>query len=454
MKTRWCKASTIAVPILLGAAAAGATGSPGGAGVERVSYDPETRSVTIMVTAEQTPVWNDFELTGPHRVVLDVEAASSFPGNSFEAPVGDGLVERVRAAQNHPDPPLTRVVVDLSSGATGYAVSVSGEAPDYLITLSLHPPEEVRLAEDRAGEIELVYTGEIEVGPEAGGVTTTPAGEELVIAASPTAVREAPSAAARRVSEALAGERIRLAAELEGWSLVILAEQDELAGWVRSDELAPVGSVERDEGGVRAVPNPRTPPSGLPQTPQRGKAPLRAEASEGSAIIAHLGAGTDFRAWRRHDDWYFIVLGDGRAGWVQERYIALGGVEDGGEPWRQSIVATAETYLGTPYVWGGTSESGFDCSGLVWRVFKQNGIEVPRTAGPQYREGRKLSRDELQPGDLVFFSTYSAGPNHVGIYAGDGRFIQAESSQAGVRYSELDGEYWRDHIYGFTRWTP
>ena len=117
-------------------------------------------------------------------------------------------------------------------------------------------------------------------------------------------------------------------------------------------------------------------------------------------------------------------------------------------------MANAESYLGSPYVWGGTTRSGFDCSGLVWRVFQQTGIEVPRTVGPQYEEGRKISRAELLPGDLVFFSTYSSGPSHVGIYAGDDRFIQAESSSAGVRYSNLDGLYWRDHIYGYARFSP
>lgn len=426
-----------------------------GAVVEDVAYDPAARALAISVTADEAPAWNDFELSGPSRVVLDLSADSSFPGNAFSAAVGDGLVERIRAARHQPDPPVTRIVVDLAAGTTGYAVSLEGAAPDYTVRLSLYPPDEVRLAEEEAAGIEAAYSGELTVGAGDAEVPPSRESEKLVIATSPTAVREAPSEAARRVSEALAGEGVRQTAELGDWRLVILTEQDDLAGWVRADDLAPAGSVERDEGGVRAVPNPRTPPAGTPQTPQGGRAPLRSAAREGAAIIAHLGPGTDFRAWRRRDDWYFIVLGDGRAGWIHHRYASLGDAEEGpASPWRQAIVSTAEGYLGTPYVWGGTTAAGFDCSGLVWRVFKQNGIEVPRTAGPQYREGRKLDRDELLPGDLVFFHTYSSGPNHVGIYAGDGRFIQAESSSAGVRYSELDGDYWRDHIYGYTRWTP
>jgi cell wall-associated NlpC family hydrolase len=380
-------------------------------------------------------------------VVLDIEDAT-FPANKFEAPVGDGLVARLRAAQNSVDPAVTRVVVDLEAGVSGYTVGVTGSAPSWTVNLTAIPAGEVVAVETEARLIE-----EATLEPHVLPGEEPPPKEALVIAVSPTPVLESPAEGARRVSEGLAGERVEAVAELGGWRLVILTEQDDLAGWVPSSSLVAEGEVERDDGSVRAVPNPRTPPPGTPQTPQPDRAPLRTEDSEGSAIVAHLSADTPFRAYRRREGWYFVRLEDGRAGWVAARYVELE-TAGPGEAWRQAVVSTAEGYLGTPYVWGGTSRSGFDCSGLVWRVFKQNGIEVPRTAGPQYREGRRVTRDELLPGDLVFFSTYSAGPSHVGIYAGDDRFIQAESSPEGVRYSDLDGVYWRDHIYGYARWTP
>jgi|GEM_PF-3291323 len=436
--------------------------------VDVVAYDPADRVVEVHLDGEAEPSYSDFELTDPNRIVLDVSDAL-FPGGKFEAPVGDGLVKNLRAAQNSIDPPLTRIVVDLESGVAGYTIAVTGSAGDWTLKLILLPPGEVISAEEAGGAVEVELTGEEIVGTAVSGnlevsgsgdtpperVYTVETG--LVFAASPTTVYEAPSADSRRISEGLAGERVEVAAELGSWRLVILSEQSDLAGWVEFSRLTTEGSVETDDGAVRAVANPRTPPAGTPQTPQSGRAPLRTEASDGSAIIAHLSGGEDFRAWRRRDDFYFVQLDDGRAGWLAKRFVELEGSSSTptpGAPWRQSIIATAETYLGVPYVWGGTSRSGFDCSGLVWRVFKQNGMEIPRTAGPQYREGEKLTRGELLPGDLVFFSTYTSGPSHVGIYAGDGRFIQAESSDHGVRYSELDGAYWRDNIYGFTRWTP
>ncbi len=87
-----------------------------------------------------------------------------------------------------------------------------------------------------------------------------------------------------------------------------------------------------------------------------------------------------------------------------------------------SIVSVAEQYMGVPYVWGGTSPSGFDCSGFTQYVFRQCGYSINRTADAQYSNGSYVSYDSLQAGDLVFFAnTYSAsGITHVGIYIGGG----------------------------------
>ena len=105
------------------------------------------------------------------------------------------------------------------------------------------------------------------------------------------------------------------------------------------------------------------------------------------------------------------------------------------------IVANSMNYIGVPYVFGGTGPSGFDCSGYVRYVFASAGIYLPRTADAQYEVGMPVSRGELIPGDLVFFSTYDYGASHVGIYLGDGAFINASSSR-GVAIDNLDGGYW------------
>lgn len=117
----------------------------------------------------------------------------------------------------------------------------------------------------------------------------------------------------------------------------------------------------------------------------------------------------------------------------------------------QKIIATAKQYMGVPYVWGGTSPSGFDCSGLVYYTFRQHGIYLNRTAQTQYQHGTYVSKSNLKPGDLVFFqNTYKVGISHVGIYIGDGQFIHASSSQ-GVTISYLSNSYWASHYYGARR---
>ena len=114
------------------------------------------------------------------------------------------------------------------------------------------------------------------------------------------------------------------------------------------------------------------------------------------------------------------------------------------------IVSLAQQYLGVPYVYGGSSPSGFDCSGFTMYIFAQVGVKLPHGATSQLSYGASVSRSELQPGDLVFFQDYGAVASHVGIYIGGDQFIHASSSYYNghcVVISSLTESYYANHYY-------
>lgn len=115
-----------------------------------------------------------------------------------------------------------------------------------------------------------------------------------------------------------------------------------------------------------------------------------------------------------------------------------------------AIIATGKQYIGVKYVYGGTTPSGFDCSGFIQYVFARNGIDLPRVSRDQYQVGSSVSFNNLKPGDLVFFSLAKNGVvDHVGISVGNGQFINASSSK-GVTIYTL-GSYWQSAFVGAKR---
>lgn len=113
-----------------------------------------------------------------------------------------------------------------------------------------------------------------------------------------------------------------------------------------------------------------------------------------------------------------------------------------------NLIDVAKSYIGVQYVWGGTSTSGFDCSGYIQYVYKQNDIVVPRTVNEIWNFASPVDNPSI--GDLVFFETYKSGPSHLGIYLGNNSFIHAGSSN-GVEISNLDNSYWEQRYIGSKR---
>lgn len=205
---------------------------------------------------------------------------------------------------------------------------------------------------------------------------------------------------------------------------------------------------------------------------------LRSEASTSSAILATLSKGTAVTVLTQDGSWYAVSY-DGTIGYVAQQYVTMGdslpaedtsadtGSEDASTDssadtgstapsgsYSSSAVSIAYQYLGVPYVYGGASPSGFDCSGFTMYVYSQLGVSLPHGATPQLNYGSYVGRSDLQSGDLVFFSDGSYPASHVGIYVGNDEFIHASSSSSNgycVCISSLNSSYYSRNFVGGRR---
>ena len=116
----------------------------------------------------------------------------------------------------------------------------------------------------------------------------------------------------------------------------------------------------------------------------------------------------------------------------------------------RNILRAAYSVVGTPYVFGGTSPYGFDCSGFTQYAFARAGVHLSRMADEQFYYGKRVSMSQLRAGDLIFYTTYEPGASHVGIYVGNGNFIHAGCS-TGVTVSSAFTGYWGARYYGACR---
>lgn len=178
---------------------------------------------------------------------------------------------------------------------------------------------------------------------------------------------------------------------------------------------------------------------------------VRSAASTDSEIAATIDTNTIVTVNGFEDGWYKVTCKYGTEGYIRSDLLDLTASSSS----TSSAVEIAKKYLGTRYVYGGASPSGFDCSGFTMYVYKQLGISLPHSAASQWLSGtgtRVYSIGALQPGDLVFFNDPSRSNgkacSHAGIYVGDGQFIHASSSKCGVIYSSLTSGYYNTYFVG------
>lgn len=180
---------------------------------------------------------------------------------------------------------------------------------------------------------------------------------------------------------------------------------------------------------------------------------MRSGPGTSYSTIGYYNTGTQVKITGKTGNWYAVTV-NGTKGYMSADYVKIKTADNSDSKLGNQIVATAKQYLGTPYVYGGASPKGFDCSGLVYYVYGQYGYKLQRGAGSQYKyNGTSVSKSNLQPGDLVFFSernNYSS-VGHVGMYIGDGKFIHASSGKGQVIITELESYYYSEHYLGARR---
>jgi cell wall-associated NlpC family hydrolase len=181
-------------------------------------------------------------------------------------------------------------------------------------------------------------------------------------------------------------------------------------------------------------------------TVEATKLNVRNGASTSNIVIHQLFQGNRVKVIGILNDWCQIQLSDGRTGWVSKAYLSLDLESTSREARVSKVIATAQSLLGTPYVWGGDSlaDGGFDCSGFTQYVFKSAGYSINRISVDQAKQGQYVARANLQPGDLIFTSLADDGRiSHVGIYIGGGKMIHSPKTGDVAKTTDITTDFWQ-----------
>jgi len=255
-------------------------------------------------------------------------------------------------------------------------------------------------------------------------------------------LRDKPSLKARIKTELDKGDVFFKFSQKDGWVL-LASSASGLKGWVKAEYIK-----KTDKAASR------------PYKVTGDHVNFRASPAVDADIVDALAQGTEVKVLGRNDKWSYIQYGS-QLGWMYSAYLDPNFKNAPKQVYGKSIgarlISRAKAMEGTPYVWGGESDDGVDCSGLIYKLLVDEGADakcLPRRASTQMAElGQEVDKEDLAPGDLVFFSTYKPGPSHVGIYLGDGDFIHASSARHQVAISNLSEGYYRERFCGARRIT-
>lgn len=266
--------------------------------------------------------------------------------------------------------------------------------------------------------------------------------QDAWVSVSLTPMFKSATSNSEQVSQLLMWDRVAVEKTHGDWTLVYAVDQYRTSrgypGWVKSRDLTR-RSPKSDSGFLTAS---------EPRIHVRSAPSLEASVMNDAFLATRLPGVTGDLVTNESGDWYEVrVPGQTRSGWVLARQVARETPLQPGEA--SKVVAAAKKLSGVKYLWGGMSKAGIDCSGLVYTTYRLHGVTVPRDADQQFQIGSPVAKADLQPGDLVFFGP-GGEVTHVGIFAGDKRFVHA-SSGGGVITSILFQGWYEQNYLGARR---
>ena len=178
---------------------------------------------------------------------------------------------------------------------------------------------------------------------------------------------------------------------------------------------------------------------------------VRKGAGTNYSVIGSVKSGQKVGILSSKNGWYNVLLPNGSKGWVSGKYLNLKDGDPNSVVQKPSAsssiakkaVALAKKQIGKPYEWGAEGPNSFDCSGLTYYAYKQNGVTLPRSSSSQATAGKSVSKSSLKEGDLVFFNTNGKGISHVGIYIGDGKMVHSTKPGQPVKIDSINSSYYK-----------
>ena len=283
-----------------------------------------------------------------------------------------------------------------------------------------------------------------------------------------------PAINATDIIEVKQGDEVEIIESINGW---ICIQSGTTKGWIREEKLK--SKEEPQEEAQEQETETEEQEEQIQEQPVEEKIKtsyigsetvnLRKEASTSSDVLARLSLNTAVDVYSEENGWSKVKYG------AMEGYISSSLLSDTKKETSRSaetprtntettqttqaavapsaigstVVETAMNYIGSSYVYGASGPSSFDCSGFTSYVFAQHGVSLNRTAAGQYSNGVAVSRDQLQPGDLVMFG--KSGINHVGIYIGGGQIVHAANPSRGVTTDTINSGYYNTNYVGARR---